>query len=58
MGDVNGDGKVDLSDVKCVVNHFVGIPNTSFLSVAADANGDGVVDIADAVAMLDIIMNE
>ena len=58
MGDVNGDGKVDLSDVKCVVNHFVGIPNTSFLSVAADANGDGVVDIADAVHIVNFVVGK
>jgi len=58
MGDANGDGKVDIADTKCIVNHFVGIPNTSFLSVAADVNGDGEVDIADAVKIVNFVIGK
>ena len=55
-GDANGDGKVDITDAKCIVNYLVGKPNTSFLSVAADANCDGVVDIADAVCIVNFVV--
>jgi hypothetical protein len=57
-GDVNGDGKVDIADAKCIVNHLLGIPNASFLAVAADVTGDSVVDIADAVHIVNFIVGK
>lgn len=57
-GDVNGDGKVDIADAKCIVNHLLGIPNASFLAVAADVDADGEITIADAVGVVNIILNK
>lgn len=50
-GDVNGDGKVDISDIVALINQIAGTasyPN-------ADVNGDGKVDISDIVAVINII---
>ena len=50
-GDVNGDGKVDISDIVAVINQIAGTgtyPNS-------DVNADGKVDISDIVAIINII---
>ena len=44
VGDVNGDGAVNIADLVLVANHIGATGNT-----AADVNGDGVVNIADLV---------
>lgn len=49
--DVNGDGKVDASDVVVLVKIIV---NGDF-SAIADINGDGKVDIADVVMLVNFI---
>ena len=56
LGDVNIDGKVDLADAKCIVNHLVGKPNALFLAVAADVTGDGEITIADAVKIVNFVV--
>ena len=56
MGDVNGDGIINTTDVVAVVNYIVGAPNGSFNVEAADMNGDGVVNITDVVAIIALIM--
>ena len=52
VGDVDGDGVVDLADAVLVINHYVGKPVTTFIEKAADVDGDGVVDLADAVLII------
>ena len=52
LGDVNGDGDVDLADAVIVINHYVGKPVTTFIAEAADVDGDGIVDLADAVKII------
>ena len=50
-GDVNVDGKVDISDIVAVINQIAGTatyPN-------ADVNSDKKVDISDIVAIINII---
>lgn len=58
LGDVNGDGDVDIADAVCIVNHIVCKPNTAFDEAAADANGDGDVDIADAVHIVNYVVGK
>ena len=58
LGDVNGDGDVDIADAVCIVNHVVSKPNTSFNEDAADANGDGDIDIADAVHIVNLVVGK
>ena len=57
-GDANGDGKVDIADAVCIVNHVVSKPTPTFNIKAADANGDGAVDIADAVRIVNLIVGK
>ncbi len=50
LGDINGDGTVDISDVILCLRQAVGLdtPNPS----VADMNGDGIVDISDVILIL------
>ncbi len=50
-GDVNEDGKVDISDIVAVINHIAGISSWP----RADVNVDKTVDISDIVAIINII---
>ena len=58
LGDVNGDGDVDIADAVCIVNYVVSKPNTTFNEAAADANGDGDIDIADAVHIVNFVVGK
>ena len=62
LGDVNEDGKVDINDVVCIINHMAGNANWP----RANVNGDGtynrvtnqfesIVDINDVVAVINIM---
>lgn len=51
-GDVNNDGKADISDVVAVINTMAG--NTTF-KVTSDVNNDGKIDISDVVAIINIM---
>ena len=55
-GDVNGDGVVDIFDVRRILDHISGInPLTGNALIAADMNGDGEIDIFDVRRILDRI---
>lgn len=51
LGDLNGDGKVDIADAVSVLN----IMAASEYNAAADLNNDEKVDIADFVSVLNIM---
>ena len=51
LGDLNGDGKVDIADAVTVLN----IMASSEYDAAADINNDQKVDIADFVSILNIM---
>ena len=55
LGDVNGDGKVDVSDVVCTVNYLLKGAADHFDAKAADTNGDNVIDVADVTGIVRII---
>ncbi|MBQ9665949.1 MAG: dockerin type I repeat-containing protein [Bacteroidaceae bacterium] len=57
-GDVNGDGKVTITDAVAVVNYILGHASAGFVSAAADVNGDGKTTITDAVAIVNMILNQ
>ena len=53
-GDVNGDGKVNVSDVTELVNMILGvIPKDES---TADVNGDGKINVTDVTALINIIL--
>ena len=47
LGDVNGDGRVDLRDIALVARAFGSTPNSPNWNPAADVNGDGIVNMKD-----------
>lgn len=52
-GDVNSDGKVDISDIVSIINHIAGVRQYSL----SDVNNDRKVDISDIVSVINIIAN-
>lgn len=53
-GDVNGDKKVNVTDVMCVANYIVGITPEVFVEEAADVNVSGSINITDLIAIANI----
>ncbi|MBQ1723623.1 MAG: leucine-rich repeat protein [Muribaculaceae bacterium] len=56
LGDVNGDGRVNVSDVTALINHILGIPD-SFVEAAADVLTDGRINVSDVSALINIILS-
>ena len=54
-GDVNGDGKVDISDVNGVINMMLVKADKI---AAADVNNDGNVDISDVNAVINLMLGK
>ena len=48
MGDVNGDGEIDIFDVYALCRYLAGYEVEGFIYANSDVNGDGDVDIFDA----------
>jgi YD repeat-containing protein len=55
-GDVNGDGKVDATDIMEVVNYIMGKSSTNFSKQSADVNKDNIINIADIIQIANIIL--
>ena len=55
-GDVNGSGKVTISDVVAIVNHVIGRTPANFVAAAADVNGDGIINVFDVTKTVNIIL--
>ena len=53
-GDVNADGRVNVSDVSALINMILGI--TPMDEERADVNGDGRVNVSDVSALINIIL--
>ncbi|MCL5783952.1 MAG: dockerin type I domain-containing protein [Patescibacteria group bacterium] len=53
LGDINGDGKVDLVDLSTLLSRW----NMSVNGQAVDLNGDGVVNTADYSLMLKVLVD-
>ena len=54
-GDVNNDGKVDITDVVALIDFALKDNEATF---PTDLNGDGQVTITDVVRMIDMLLNE
>lgn len=57
LGDVNGDGKVTVTDVLLIMDKAQGKSPEYFVEEAADLNGDGAVTLADAIKALAMILD-
>ena len=54
LGDVNGDGAVNVSDVTTLINMILGtIPMDQSV---ADVNSDGAANVSDVTALINIIL--
>ena len=56
LGDANGDGEINVSDIVEIVNCIMEKPSSRFVAAAADLNGDGEVNVTDIVQVVNIIM--
>ncbi len=55
LGDVNGDGLVDTTDAKLIMQYDLGLIDASALNLSvADVNGDGLVDTTDAKLIMQL----
>ena len=58
LGDVNGDGLVNIADVVALVSHILGNTPDVFYEDAANINDDETINISDAVALVRMILSE
>ena len=54
VGDLNGDGQLNVTDVTVLINMILG---TEPMSAKADINGDGKVDVSDITALINLILH-
>ena len=57
IGDVNGDGKVDVADVNAAINIILELKTQDDYPGNADLDGNGHVDISDVNAIINIILS-
>lgn len=57
-GDVNGNGKVDITDVTATISHLMGHTPSGFSTVAADINGDSVVNYYDVTLIARMVVGK
>lgn len=53
QGDVNGDGKVDVSDVTAIIQNILG--TAQYSTDQCDINGDGIVNVDDVTALIGLL---
>ncbi len=58
LGDVSGNGQIDIGDAVSIVNYLVGKPSQSFSVSAADTNHNGQIDIGDAVTIVNFLVGK
>ena len=56
VGDVNGDGEVNIADVTRIIDVILGGEADAALLARADVNGDGEVNIGDVTKTIDLIL--
>jgi PKD repeat protein len=56
LGDVNGDGFINVLDIVWMVSHLNGSTPVGFIMEAADVNADTFVNIADLTALINLIL--
>ncbi len=54
-GDVNADGKVDVTDVTALINKIIGL--ASYDDATCDINTDGDIDVSDVTALVNLVLS-
>lgn len=54
VGDVNADGRVDVSDVTALINRILG--TASYKTTVCDVNGDGEINVSDVTALISLLL--
>ena len=57
-GDINGDGKVDVTDVNIIVNIILGKDNESKYPGNANVDGQGGIDVGDVNMVVNILLGK
>ena len=57
-GDVNGDGKVNVTDIMALSKYIMGTTPASFVPANADVNGSGTINVTDIMGTAKIILNQ
>lgn len=58
LGDVNGDGDIDINDINIIINIILGIDSAEKYDGRADADGNGEVDVIDANIIINKILDK
>ena len=58
LGDVNGDGRVNVADVDGIIGRILGSAAAAFDETAANVNGDARINVADYDGVLNIILTK
>lgn len=58
LGDVNGNGSIDIGDAVSIVNYLVGKQSATFIEEAADTNNNNDIDIGDAVTIVNYLVGK
>lgn len=58
LGDLNGDGKVDVTDVNICINIILGKNQNPSIEPLADLDGNGSVDVTDVNQIINIVLGK
>lgn len=58
VGDVNGDGTINLTDIATIANVISGKENNDGVRSRADVNGDEIIDVADIITVINLITGD
>jgi hypothetical protein len=57
IGDVNGDGEVNIGDVTAIINYILTNSGGSYINMdQADINHDGEVNVSDVTSLINLII--
>ncbi|MBR3733636.1 MAG: hypothetical protein IKN22_03805, partial [Bacteroidaceae bacterium] len=54
-GDVNDDGQVTTSDIVCVLNYMLNLPNDEFEYGQADIDGNDIITVGDLIGVRNLV---
>ena len=58
VGDANGDGKVNVTDIMAVANYILKLETINFQEQAADVNADNRINVTDIMGIANIILKK